>query len=652
METGRTGTKHLRERLNFESLITDLSAHLVQVLPTDVERAIEEAIHRVNDFFGSDRCGILAVDTQRERAWVTHIYCGEGIPTVSGELNLVELFPWAYHRLINENRATNVARLDALPPEADVDASSWKAMGVKSSLDVPVPCGGTIRHVVVIQSFGQECDWPEEYIPRLRVLGEAIVNALERRRALEELRIHEARLSLAADSADAGLWELDLQSRCFWATPKAYELYGFDVDSTVSFEAFLNVVHGEDRERVRQEVEESIAMDKEFSSEYRIVQPGNRVRWMAVRARTAHGIMPEKCLTGVSIDVTTRKESELALSAAHEEIRELKDRLQDENVYLRQAVKSRSDHFGIVGQSRALRKVLNQVEQVAPTSAVVLLHGETGTGKELVANAIHDASPRRDRPMVCVNCGAIPAALIESELFGREKGAYTGALAKQIGRFELANGSTILLDEVGDLPLELQVKLLRVLQERTIERLGSPKPLPVDIRVIAATNHDLEAAVREGRFRQDLYYRLSVFPIRVPPLRERREDIRLLAWAFVEEFNKAMGKSVDSIPRECLEAMDAYPWTGNVRELRNVIERGMILTVGSCLHVDLPALAGTGASPSSLQMKEVEASHIRSVLAMTGGRIRGKRGAAELLGLNPSTLESRMLKLGIQRTVH
>jgi PAS domain S-box-containing protein len=525
-------------------------------------------------------------------------------------------------------------------------------MGVKSSLDIAIPCGGAIRHVVAINSFTEEREWPQEYIPRLRLLGEIIVNTLERKRVLEELRVHEARLSLAAESADAGLWELDVASQYFWATPKGYELYGFDADSTVNYQAFLDVVHEDDRERVGNEVQDSIVSGKEFLSEYRIVLPGNRIRWMSVRARLAYGVIQKQRLTGISIDVSARKEFELALQAAHDEIRQLKDRLQQENLYLRQEVKKRSDHFAIIGQSKALRKVLHQAEQVAPTSAVVLIEGETGTGKELFAHAIHEASPRRERPMVCVNCGAIPGALIESELFGREKGAYTGALAKQVGRFELADGSTILLDEVGDLPLDLQVKLLRVLQERTIERLGSPKPVPVDVRVIAATNHDLEAAVREGRFRQDLYYRLSVFPIRVPPLRERLEDIPLLAWAFVEEFNKAMGKAVDSIARESMEAMTSYPWTGNVRELRNIIERGMILTVGTCLHVDLPALASAEASASSLQMNVVEASHIRSVLAMTGGRIRGKHGAAELLGLNPSTLESRMLKLGIQRIVH
>jgi transcriptional regulator with GAF, ATPase, and Fis domain len=259
--------------------------------------------------------------------------------------------------------------------------------------------------------------------------------------------------------------------------------------------------------------------------------------------------------------------------------------------------------------------------------------------------------------MVRVNCSAIPSALMESELFGREKGAYTGALSKQIGRFELAHGSTLFLDEIGDLPLEVQVKLLRVLQERTIERLGSPTSIGVDVRIIAATNSDLEAAVRAGTFRSDLYYRLNVFPIVVPPLRERREDIGTLAATLVEELNGIMRKRIDSVDRASLEALERYDWPGNVRELRNVLERAMILASGPTLTIALPhpthpvsASAGAGATATATsQLHSVEREHILRVLDETGWRIRGKNGAAEVLGLKPTTLEARMIKLGIQR---
>ena len=329
-------------------------------------------------------------------------------------------------------------------------------------------------------------------------------------------------------------------------------------------------------------------------------------------------------------------------------MRQLRDELRHQNVYLQQEVRLLHGHTRIVGQSQALKRVLAQIEQVAPTGSTVLLLGETGTGKELIASAIHELSPRRGHPMVRVNCPAIPTSLIESELFGREKGAYTGALSKQIGRFELANGSTLFLDEIGDLPPDVQVKLLRVLQEKQIERLGNPRSIPVDVRIIAATNHDLEKAVREGRFRQDLYYRLNVFPITVPPLRERPEDIPALVSALVGEFGTALGKNIESVAKESMDALRRYHWPGNVRELRNVIERAMIVAKGPKLWIEPPGKSAATSTPR-LTMEEVDREHIHRVLEMTGWRVRGRNGAAEILGVKPTTLNSRMAKLGIHR---
>jgi transcriptional regulator with GAF, ATPase, and Fis domain len=302
----------------------------------------------------------------------------------------------------------------------------------------------------------------------------------------------------------------------------------------------------------------------------------------------------------------------------------------------------------VTGRSAVVRQVLEQVRQVAATDSTVLLLGETGTGKELVASQIHELSRRRGRPMVRVNCAAIPSTLIESELFGREKGAFTDALARQVGRFELANNSTILLDEIGDLPQEVQVKLLRVLEERQIERLGSPRPIPVDVRIIAATHQDLEQGIASGRFREDLFYRLNVFPIRVPPLRERAEDIPLLAWSFIEEFRQAHGKQIDSINPDSLVLLQRYPWPGNIRELRNVVERAMIAAAGPRLTIAVPQPTGAAVARSP-KLADVEREHIRSVLETTGWRIRGAGGAAERLGLKPTTLETRMAKLGMKR---
>jgi len=308
---------------------------------------------------------------------------------------------------------------------------------------------------------------------------------------------------------------------------------------------------------------------------------------------------------------------------------------------------------GIAGElpqrmdSAAIHQVLAQIRQVAPTPATVLLLGETGTGKEVMARTIHDLSPRRQRPMISVSCAAIPAALIESELFGREKGAYTGALSRQIGRFEAAHQSTLFLDEIGDLPMAVQVKLLRFVQERVIERLGSAQPVRVDVRIIAATNRNLEDAVRDNTFREDLYYRLNVFPVVVPPLRERVEDIPALAWTFVDEFARSFGKSIESISEESLRTLRRYRWPGNVRELRNVIERAVILASGPQLEVAVPQDRRT--SPIAMTLTELQTSHIRAVLASTNWRIRGSGGAAERLGLKPTTLESWMSRLGIAR---
>jgi formate hydrogenlyase transcriptional activator len=304
----------------------------------------------------------------------------------------------------------------------------------------------------------------------------------------------------------------------------------------------------------------------------------------------------------------------------------------------------------IVCESLAIQQVLQQVEQVARTPATVLLLGETGVGKEVMAQAIHDLSPRHDREMIRVSCAAIPTALIESELFGRERGAYTGALSRQIGRFEAAHGSTLFLDEIGELPMEVQVKLLRALQERVIERLGSTQSIRIDVRIIAATNRNLDDAVRDKTFREDLYYRLNVFPIVVPPLRERIEDIPALVWSFVDEFSTLFGKPIESIAKESLCELQRYHWPGNVRELRNVIERAVIVATGRQLMVPPPRPCTPRTRPhNAMTLSELEVDHIRGVLESTEWRVRGIGGAAERLGLKPTTLESRMAKLGITR---
>jgi formate hydrogenlyase transcriptional activator len=351
----------------------------------------------------------------------------------------------------------------------------------------------------------------------------------------------------------------------------------------------------------------------------------------------------------VFANALARARADESLHQAYREIEQLKSRLEKENIYLRQEISLDHQHHDVIGNSKAIRLVLKKVDQVAATSATVLLLGETGTGKELIARIIHEHSHHNNRVMVKVNCAALPATLIESELFGRERGAYTGALTREIGRFELANGSTILLDEIGELPLELQAKLLRVLQEGEFERLGSPKTIKVAVRVIAASSRNLQEAVGQGKFREDLFYRLNVFPITIPPLRERREDIPALVWHFVNDFSQRMGRSIETIYGPTMEALKNYPWPGNIRELRNVIERFLITSTGTMFRGDLQAMEKATAGAHSGTFEEVQRNHIMHILESVGWRIRGEGGAAKILGLKPTTLESRMQKLRIFR---
>ena len=327
-------------------------------------------------------------------------------------------------------------------------------------------------------------------------------------------------------------------------------------------------------------------------------------------------------------------------------LRELTERLEAENEYLREETRGLFEVAGIVGKSPVLHYVLEQVALVAPTDANVLIQGETGTGKELLANAIHEQSPRARRPLIKVNCAAIPASLFESELLGHERGAFTGATATRIGKFELADGGTLFLDEVGELPLDLQAKFLRVLQDGAFERLGASTTRRASVRVVAATNRDLEQAVEAGRFRQDLYFRLSTFPIRVPPLRERKEDIPLLVWSCIERRQAALGRRITRVTRATMRDLQAYEWPGNVRELENVLERALIRSTGGDLVVE-PLARRDG--PADQTIAEVEKAHMLAVLRQTHWRINGDGNAAERLGLHPNTMRFRMKKLGIRR---
>ena len=651
MFTTAPGSEDAAERLQFETVISDMSARLIAAPPEQVESAIEATLGHVRTFFAADRCGLLRVSGDQTVVKVAYAAYAEGVPGVSGDVNLSELFPWASHRLLVERLPVIVCRMAELPLEAAVDRASWEQIApMRSNLAVPICDGPTVRKIIVLHWVDRECRFPDSYVPRLRLLGEMMLNALNRMQAFEALRTSEERLNRAAAAGGCGLWELDVASRQFWATAETRRLHGLSPTEPVTWERLLGRLHPDDRALMEAKTDAVVNGTGVLDERYRLVRGDGAVRWVHV---TARGGSPTR-LEGASTDVTEIVEAERHTREALEEVRKLRDRLEQENIHLRREASHPGGAELIVGRSPAIRQAIVLAEQVAATPSTVLLFGATGTGKERFASFIHLASARRERPMVRVNCSAIPSGLIESELFGREKGAYTGAMSKQIGRFELAHGSTLFLDEIGELPIEVQAKLLRVLQDHTIERLGSPRPIPVDVRIIAATNRDLGEAVREGHFRRDLFYRVNVFPIVVPPLRERRDDIPALVAALVEEIGAAMGKRFDAVAKASVEMLQRYDWPGNVRELRNVLERAMILSRGPMLRVDLPGMPPLGpgrTAPTTATdcLEDVEREHILQVLVDAGWRVKGADSASVRLRLNPSTLRSRMKKLGIVR---
>jgi PAS domain S-box-containing protein len=634
-------------QLWFERLISDISARFVKLQPNEVDQEIEGALKQILNFFNGDRCGLLEIQQDKAFAHVTHAYYADGVAQVSTSINLVDLFPWQYEKIIHSGEPLSIVRLADLPPEAQKDRESAMALGFRSSLFIPVFIGERIAYFFSLQTMYEDRDWPEEYILRLRLLAEIFVNALARKEADQTLRESEDRLNLAADSAEAGLWSLNIATGHIWATEKTYELYGVSRENEMKFEAYFNIVHPQDRERIRDATWQGIQSKEDVSDEYRIILSDGSIRWIFSRGRphlNPYGEVDR--LTGVSIDITVRKQMEEQLMDRLREIEKLKEQLEKDNIYLREEVKLRVEQGDIIGESDAIKRVLVQAEQVGPTDTTVLILGETGTGKELLARFIHNQSSRKDRPLVTVNCASLPPTLIESEFFGRERGAYTGALTKMVGRFETADGSTLFLDEIGELPFELQSKFLRVIETGQFQRLGSTKTIQVNVRLIAATNRDLAQDVKEGKFRKDLFYRLNVFPIIIPPLRQRMEDMPYLVWSFVRQFEKSLSKSIDCIPRKTMETLLRYSWPGNIRELKNVIEHAMI-TSNKTLTV-LPTSVMAHEEVDTETLKNMETKHILGVLDKTGWRIAGAKGAAEILGMKRTTLYAKMKALGIR----
>ena len=480
----------------------------------------------------------------------------------------------------------------------------------------------------------------------VQIEGENLIVAWVRdirdRKATEDaLRASEARFRLLVDNAAESFYLIDRESgRILDINRQATLDTGYTADELVGSSIF-EIAHSltpEDFSRIGREIEESGPVT---TSGFHRKKDGSLYAVEVRAALVDHDGRP--CLLGLARDVTEK----IDLAKKEEELE--KARLQVG--YLREELEVEHNYHEIVGVSEPMQRLFHQMKLVAKTDSTVLITGETGTGKELVARAIHFDGPRRDQVLVKVNCAALSAGLIESELFGHERGAFTGALAKRVGRFELADGGTLFLDEVGDLPLDLQAKLLRVLQEGEFERVGGIRTLETDVRVIAASNQDLDRAVEEGRFRQDLYYRLRVFPLRVPSLRERHEDIPLLVHHFVEEFSHRLKKEALTVPEEAMRSLIDHSWPGNIRELRNVVERGVIVSQDRDLHVEpwQEDRASQDLPIPVVTLKDLQRRHIISTLEGTRWKLAGTGGAAEVLGIKPTTLRSRMKKLGVER---
>ena len=688
--------------LKFEKFLADLSARLLALSPEQVPRDIQRALEEVSKFFGTDRLTLLRLLPDRKNWIITHNVDVSGIsPYPTGTPIPVSQVPWIAGKLIDRKVVSFASPMD-LPEEAASDKQLLEEFQVRSGTYIPIAALRSSEYTLGISSAETGRAGPEEHIPRLRLLGELFINALERSKAEKLLR---ERLEFEKFMADLSgrfiaLSPDRVDDEIRNALKKVLEFFRIDRCNLLRLlpgERVFQVMHSADVSGVSpypigtprpaslypwlikqlsvhyeitsfaklEDLPAEAAIDK-MNLEKVGIRSGLYIPIAALGSteyclgitsagndRTCPGeYIPRLRLLGeLFVNTLERSMGERLLREQLEEIKRLKLQLEKENVYLREEIKTGQGFRNIVGNSDALQYVSFRVRQVAPTDATVLILGETGTGKGLAAHAIHELSARKDRPMITVNCAALPANLIESELFGREKGAFTGAHTKQVGRFEIANGGTIFLDEIGEMPLELQAKLLRVLQEGEFERLGSPRTIKVDVRVIASTSRDLREEVQKRRFREDLYYRLNVFPISMPPLRLRRDDIPVLVRHFIDTYARKIGRQIKTVPKTVLRSLQGYSWPGNVRELEHVIERAVIISTGPALQLadrlECEAVHAKEEPPKELSAMERE--HILRILQQTRWRINGPGGAAALLNIHPSTLRFRIKKLGIER---
>jgi formate hydrogenlyase transcriptional activator len=700
------GTESPEEIRAFRRLLQELAATIVCSSASQIGSEIDKALEATGNFWNLGWVWLAELSSDRRHIQAIHSYLSNGASPPAFEVADVDPRPLIDH-LSKGELAVLTLNPFGRPGEAGADSQSAVCEDEREMLILPVNSDECLEALLILPAFDQRLPRQHELLEDLFYLGRILAGSLARKKAVEsisELRRFEELLSqISATYINLPIEEIaktvkdDFERLGRLLEADRFNLYLINEDGiTFNLEEQFAWWPHEDDVLIRKIEEEDIktralfnksrylfdrwrrgevcryerledlpgeaadvkAMLSKFGAKSYLSIPitlaGSTAGALSIVSTRRHqtwsdDLIPRLRLFGeVFVNAMSRKQSEEKLRAALSEVKKLKDRIEADYVYLREEIKIEHDFGDIVGKSDALKEILTKVRQVASTNATVLVLGETGTGKGLIARAIHNASARKDRPLIQVNCAALAGGLIESELFGHEKGAFTGAQLNRAGRFELANGTTLFLDEIGDLPLELQPKLLRVLQEGEFERVGGSTTIKTDVRIVAATNKDLENEVEEGRFRKDLWYRLNVFPIYVPPLRERLQDIPLFVSFFLKKYGKWIGKEFGSVHEKTVKALQAYSWPGNIRELENLIERAVITSSPETLQIDAPKEKVVPKSGKGT-MEEMERSYIIEVLNDTYWRVNGPNGAAARLGMNPSTLRFRMKALGISR---
>ncbi len=652
--SANTRRKFQINNLQFERLLSMLSIRFINVESKNVDGEISESLKQICIYLGLELASLWQINREKpDDATLTHYYRIPEGPVIPDNWEAKKSFPWVLGQMLKKKECI-YTNSSVLPPEAHNEIESRNYLGLKSFATFPLYVGDSpVFGVLAFNTLSAEVEWTEEVVNKLRFISQVFSNALSRKLSDDILCESEERLRLAASSVGAGFWDLNVITGHLWVNEGTRNLYCIETNENINLEELFNRIHKDDIENVKNDIRNSIKTGT-FKNEHRVLLPDGQIRWISGLGSINKSSEQNKSehLVGISIDITQAKKAQKSLENALAEVKKLKEQLQKDNIYLKEEIKTQSDFGNIIGDSDAIKYCLFSVEKVAPLNTTVLIYGETGTGKELIARAIHNLSSRRNRPLIKVDCASLPQNIIESELFGREKGAYTDAKTKSTGRFELADGSTLFLDEISELPLEAQAKLLRITQYGEFERLGSSKTHKVDVRLVAATNRDLEEEVKKGRFREDLFFRLNVYRITIPPLRERKEDITEMVLVFIKNISRKLGKNIEYVSQATLNQLMEYSWPGNVRELENVIEYSIITSSGTELKIDLKPHSETikeKGDTKIIPLAEIEKEYILKVLEMKHWKIEGPNSASEILKLPPSTLRDRIKKFKIKR---